>query len=121
MWATPVKEGKAIKLGELNRGRANFTTNSAFSSLFVTTEPNIKTKEPTGPVVMRGNVEKITFLEREPQITPGEEVEQLDEMEATPSSSTRDRLVTGLKRAGLVSLLAILAVFGLVFILTRPR
>lgn len=122
LWGTPIADDKAIKFGELGLGRAEFTIKKAFSNLFVTTEKNKKSKEPVGPVVMRGNVEKISFLEIKTTPTPVDEAAKADEDTATsPGLSRRDKLVQGLRRAGLVSLLALIAVFGLVFILTRNR
>lgn len=121
VWATPINGGKPIKLGALGLGRATFKTKAKFSSLFVTTEKNSKTKTPSGTIVMRGDVKKITFLEGSK--TPGLEEESVFEKEATPSPtpSTRERLVAGLKRAAVVSVLALGALIGLVFVLTRKR
>lgn len=123
LWGTPVSGKSAIKFGELGLGRAEFQVKSAFSNLFVTTEKKAKTKEPAGSVIMRGNVKRIAFLDSKTTPSPGEEVEPPDEVTASPSSalSTKDKLVAGLRKAGVVSLLALAAVFGLVFVLTKSR
>jgi hypothetical protein len=123
LWANPVDGGKAIKLGVLGFGRDEFKTKAAFSTLFVTTEKNKKTKTPEGPVVMRGNIKRISFLDKKEREAGEEEIAPTDEQEATPSPtpSTRDRLIAGIKRAGLVALLAFAAIIGLVFVITRSK
>jgi hypothetical protein len=122
LWANPADGSNAIKLGPLNLGKAVFTVKPAFTSLFVTTEQNPGVKNPTGSVVMKGSIKPITFLEKPgtpAAITaPGEEAV---EATPTPQSSVKDRLLTGLKRAGLASALALISILGLVFVLTRPR
>jgi hypothetical protein len=121
LWATQVKDGKPLKLGALGLGRAAFKTIVPFSNLFVTTESNVKSKTPTGTTVMAGDVKPIAFLqETKPQ--PEETQTPAEEETPTPTGqSTKDRLVSGLKRAALVSLFALLALVGLVFVLTRKR
>lgn len=122
LWATPKEGGNSIKLGELGKGRVDFKTNKAFTSLFVTTEQNINTKSPGGNVVMRGSLQPITFLERPTTPTPSlAGQKEVSEETQAQKLSTKDRLITGLKRAGLVSLLALVAVIGLVFVITRGR
>jgi hypothetical protein len=39
----------------------------------------------------------------------------------TEKTSIRDRILSGLKRAGLATGLALVAILGLVFVLTRPK
>jgi len=120
LWATPKEGGAPIKLGQLAYGKAEFRTNKAFTNLFVTTERNANTKTPSSNVVMRGTLHSITFLERPTTPTPAPPGQEGQEAEAQ-TLSTRERLVAGLKRAGLVSLIALVAVIGLVFVVTRGR
>jgi hypothetical protein len=131
MWATPVSGSKPIKLGSIGGGRAEFSTKTAFSNLFVTMEQSSKVRVPGG-VVMRGNVESITILETRPENTPTPSDEKIDgdedetkngeePQDKTQNLSTRDRLVLGLKRAGLVSFLALIALVGLIFVVSRSR
>jgi hypothetical protein len=123
LWANPTDGGKPFRLGTLGLGRVATKTKKTFSSLFVTTEADGKAKSPSGTTVMRGDLTKIKFLEG--PLTPAEEekeeVEEISEETLTPTPSTRSRLVAGLKRAALVSLFALAALIGLVFILTRKR
>lgn len=126
LWANTEDGGTPIRLGSIGLGVAEFSTKSRFTSLFITTEENAAAKVPSGEVVMKGSIKPIQFLERGGE-GESEEV-STDENETSPSptptaqkSSIRDRLLTGLKRAGLASGLALVAILGLVFILTRPR
>ena len=124
MWATPSDGSGEIKLGALGYGKATFKTNSPFSNLFVTTELDSRVRSPNGSVVMRGNVQSIGFLT---QAENGiqEELQEEFQPEPTPTPikqlTTRERLLVGLRRAGLVSFLALVAIIGLVFVITRSR
>ena len=125
LWANPIDGSKPVKLGPINLGKAEFSVKVAFASLFITTEQNPGVKDPTGDVVMKGSIKPITFLEKPgtpaPSEKPGEEGTTSPEQTTTNQTSVRDRLITGLKRAGLASALALVAILGLVFVLTRPR
>lgn len=128
LWTNPQDGSKAVKLGSIGLGRGEFLTKVGFSSLFITAEQNPGVKEPTGKVVMKGSIKPITFLEKdvvsETKTTDKDTDTSEDETTPTPEaqqSSVRDRLLTGLKRAGLASGLALVAILGLVFVLTRPR
>jgi hypothetical protein len=122
LWANPADGSKPVKLGPLNLGKAVFNVKPAFASLFVTTEQNPNTKDPNGAIVMKGSIIPISFLEKPgtpaPTAAPGEET---SEGTPTPKPAVSQRLLTGLKRAGLASALALIAILGLVFVLTRPR
>lgn len=127
MWATPKDGSKTIKLGTLGLGKGEFKTKTPFTALFVTTESKKDTKTPTGQVVLRGNVEPIKFLEEEltPTPTPSEEEEQATESEAeeetTKAMTTKDKLVLALKRAGIAALFALVALIGVIFVVSRSR
>ena len=75
VWANPIGGGSPFKLGELGFGKVDFRTKEAFAGLFVTTEVNSRIRSPEGPVVMRGAVETINFLERPQSPTPTPEGE----------------------------------------------
>ena len=123
--ANPNDGGSPIKIGSIGLGRAQFSVKQEFSSLFITGEQNANVKSPSGNVVMKGSIKPITFLEQEQPTQTAEEAEQQTSTSSpTPTqtqTSLRDRLLTGLKRAGLATGLALVAIFGLVFVLTRPR
>lgn len=125
LWATPSEGGNPVKLGTLGLGRGEYKTKTSFSNLFVTTEASKDTKTPAGRVVMRGDVEEISFLrdavfpteEPDEDITPaeGEEEEQPAEL------TTRQKLGLALRRAGIAALFALVALIGLIFVITRSR
>jgi len=119
VWATPLGGGSPVRLGELGFGRAEYKIRTAFSSLFVSVEQNKKTRTPSGTIVMRGNVAPIIFLETSP--TPSPEGLVVEEPTPTPKPSLRTKVSTAVKRAGIAVLLAVVAVMGLVFVLTRPK
>ncbi|OGM10023.1 hypothetical protein A2Z67_01695 [Candidatus Woesebacteria bacterium RBG_13_36_22] len=129
MWATPQKGGNPVKLGTLGLGKGEFKTKTPFTSLFVTTESKKDTKTPSGSVVMRGNIKSIEFLEGETTPTPtsspesdqvqnGEEVKQ---EEVKQELTTKDKLILALKRAGIAALFALVALIGIIFVISRSR
>jgi len=126
LWATPVTGGNPVKLGTLGLGRGEYKTKTSFSNLFVTTESNKDTKTPAGRVVMRGDVNEILFLkeavtptpEDEEEITPTEGEEETVEPETL---TTRQKLGLALRRAGIAALFALVALIGLIFVITRSR
>jgi hypothetical protein len=124
LWANPEGGGNAFKLGSINLGRGQYKVKPPFTSLFITAEQNPGVKNPTGKVVMKGSIKPITFLEKE--VSPVEETSEnggTTTPTPTPQTQTsiRDRILSGLKRAGLATGLALVAILGLVFILTRPK
>ncbi|MBU0570207.1 hypothetical protein KKB40_05545 [Patescibacteria group bacterium] len=144
MWAVPIDGNTSVKLGALALGKGEFKTKTSFSSLFVTTEKDSKTKIPTGVVVMRGTVEPIAFLENPPPPTPtqspkeesdesaseisdekqGSEQESDGEAISEPENgglSTKDKLLSALKRAGTAALIALVAVVGIIFVISKKR
>lgn len=131
LWANRVDGGNNIKFGRLEFGQKNFNTNQSFSSMFVTAERNGDVRQPEGRVVMQGNVQPITFLDRPTTPTPVPETQTIDEEagngeavdkdEIVEELTTRDKLITGLKRAGIVAFFALIALVGLIFVITRSR
>lgn len=124
VWATPTEGTKPIRLGTLGLGRAFFKTNKAFTSLYVTAEASKTPKSPSVNVVMRGGIEKIPLLERPttPTLMPEDQVAAADEDQTDEQkSSSRQRVVTGLRRAGIIIFTVLVAMIGLIFIITRTR
>jgi len=133
IWATPIDGNKSIKLGELGVGKANFEIKNAFSNLFVTTEQDKNTRVPKGEIVMNGNVQSISFLDKPTSPTPTPEKSDSNEKASrdqdqkeevtipTQELTTRERLVEALKRAGIVVFFGLVALVGLIFVLTRPK
>lgn len=130
LWATPKDTSTPVLLGFLGFGKATFRIVQPFSNLFVTTEENPGTPQPTGPVVMRGDVQTISFLERptSPTPTPKEEERKEEVTEEVPEEeadmarpTTREKLSLAVRRAGLAALFALIALVGLIFVVTRSR
>lgn len=129
MWAQPKDGDKVIKLGTLGLGKGEFKTKTPFVSLYVTTESKKDTKTPTGNVVMRGNIQPISFLESETSPTPTpspesdqEETEEITEPEEMkPELTTREKLVLALKRAGIATLFALVALVGIIFVVSKSK
>ncbi len=104
-------------------GKANFEIGDSFSTLYVTIEQNLGIRSPSNQVVMKGGLQKITFLDRPTTPTPTPEgmEEEIEQVEETAELSTREKLASAIKRAGIVALLGIVALIGLIFVLTRPK
>ena len=119
MWAQPLEGANPAKLGELGIGKAIFETRVAFSNLYVTTEKNRGVRRPEGQIVMRGNVQSVSFLDRPETPTPTQTI--TEEEPVQEELTTGQKLSLALKRAGIVILLALAATIGLVFVLTRPK
>jgi len=108
LWGIPTAGGEPFKIGPLGYGKSSFTTKDAFTTLFVTAETDEKVRTPSGDIVMQGPVQSITFLDRPTTPTPGPS----GEITAVPTVTiekltTQQRLILGLRRAGLISLLLI--------------
>lgn len=121
LWATAIKDGKAIKLGELGVGKAEFRTPVAFSNLFVTPERDTNVNSPTGPVVMQGAVQPVGFLEGAP-------VPQLQQPTPTPTpkvTSAGGDLAARIRRALLTLFIGIftlgIVAFALITTIRRLR
>lgn len=124
MWTTPSDGSKPQKLGTLGVGKANFETKKSFSSLFVTIEKNKNARSPSNQVVMQGNVQVISFLDKpgEATPTPKEATKETETQESsTQEQTTGQKLGAAIKRAGLIIFLGLVVIAGLVFVLTRPK
>jgi hypothetical protein len=128
VWANPPTGNKPVKLGDLGKGVARFEVAAPFSSLFITVEANQNPRNPGAITVMRGNVEPINFLQRATSPTPTLEPEDTEEptkAEEKPNDttnlSTKDKLLLALRRAGIAALIALIAIVGLIFVVTRSR
>lgn len=128
LWANSSSDNKTVKLGSLGIGKATFDTNKSFNQLFVTVEKDKKARTPTGDVVMRGDLKKLEFLENIQSPTPTEEstdseeaVDEQGQKDEKKPLSTREKLFTGLRRAGLIAFFALVALIGLIFVISRSR
>lgn len=81
-WIVPVDGKPPVKLGVLGVGKAEFGSNVRFTSVFVTKEGRQQSGQKMGPVVMRGEMRQIKFLET----GIGEPTPTLSPVEITPTS-----------------------------------
>ncbi len=126
LWGTPPTGKGVIKLGDLAKGEARFVVKQSFTSLYVTIEPNVGAKIPSKNIIMSGNIEPISFLQRPTSPTPTIEptkaaTEQPKKTTDTTNLSTKDKLVLALRRAGIAAIIALVAIVGLIFVVTRSR
>jgi hypothetical protein len=125
LWASPIEGNpNPIRLGPLGLGKGQFRSSRAFSALFVSTELRGDPRQPAR-VVMRGNLRPINFLETAapaPEIVQDDDESPFPEITPIPEEqTTRERLVLGLQRAGIISFVALIALIGLVFVISRSR
>ena len=124
VWATPIDGNRPVRLGELGVGKAQYEAGQQFSELFVSTEQMANVRSPSGNIVMRATAQPIAFLQRPTTPTPVPEKQpqgETPEQAESENLSTRDKLFTALRRAGIAALLALVAIIGLVFVITRSR
>ncbi len=127
LWGTPTTGKGVIKLGDLAKGEARFQVKQAFTSLFVTIEPNANVKTPGSNLIMKGAVEPISFLQRPTTPTPTLEpaktgtTDTAKKASDTGNLSTKDKLLLALRRAGIAAIIALVAIVGLIFVVTRSR
>lgn len=126
LWGTPSDGTEPILFGSLGSGRNVYESKKDLVSLFVTTEAKNNLRQPAGKIVMKGNIQKIEFLDNgssqpTPTISEPNDNGQVKELTPTPLPSTKDRLITGFKRAGIISILALIGIIALIFIITRSK
>jgi len=131
-WATPVEGQRDVRLGTIGVGRGEFLTKTRFKGLYVTTEEDKDPRTPSGRVVMRGDIEPIEFIEEVSDYEPTPTITINQEKEISPSSpkdsnetaseeSTSGKIFSAFKRAGVAAIVAMIALAGLIFVITRSR
>jgi hypothetical protein len=127
VWVTPTDGKPPARLGDLGKGLVRFESGLPFSRIFVTVEANPNTRTP-GITVMTGAVVPIEYLQRPTTPTPTLEVKPTEGQDgdqeggtSTTNLSTRDKLLLALKRAGIAAVIALVAIVGLIFVVTRSR
>lgn len=113
LWATPQKGGDPLKLGELSFGKMGAKTAAPFTELYVTQESNPKVKEPTGDIILKGQVQPIQNLVQKttPTPTPTPTEEEAEALKQAPETEKENRLKTLLRG------MTFLPIFGIVFII----
>lgn len=123
LWSNPVDSNTPERLGELGRGKGEYKTDNAFTSLYVSKERDDRAKRPSGEIVMVGNVEAIELLTTTDKETT--QITQEQAQEATASEQTKLNPKTSvsnlLKAGGIVGFIALIGAIIVVFLLTRQR
>lgn len=118
LWSNPLNGGDPVKLGTIGFGKGEFTTKSAFSSLFITKEESSNPKTPSSAVVMQGNVQALPGLTSATP-SPGQPATPTPEGELpsveTPIPTMQPR--SGIAKFLTGGILAVLGIAGLIFII----
>ena len=126
IWASPSTGKAALKLGDLGKGEARFQVKQPFTSLVVTLEATANVRTPSKNIIMTGGIEPISFLRRQTSVTPTLEASKTSPQPTstsvnTSNLSTKDKLLLALRRAGIAAVVALVAIVGLIFVVTRSR
>ena len=133
VWATNTNNGKDIRLGSLDFGRASYKINAPFKDMFVTIEGKKNPNSPSDQVVMTGQMQAFQFdnvsSDRPSTITPPPSsdmvtdentAQEIDEQSDT-SSSFLANITSFLLRAGII-ILVIVAIVGIIlFVISKLR
>jgi hypothetical protein len=127
LWAKSSVNGDIFKLGSIGIGKASFSTKDPFNQLFITIEENDKIRVPSENVVMNGGLTRIEFLENtlsnqegvDEEVTPTRTINQ--EQVEVPQLTTREKLLIGMKRSGIIAGVALIGLIGLILVITRSR
>lgn len=130
LWINPQGGGNPQKLGELGVGKADFGTNTTFTELFVTSETNDRVRSPSNRVIMRGSLQPITHLEGEVEaaVAPPEREEPAEEFgeiiaepTPTPTIAPQPGVLGGIRRVGLIAIIALFIIVLIIAAITRSR
>lgn len=125
MWAQPINGQNPIKLGALGLGRAVFSTKTPFDYLFVTLERDNRARNPSNEIVMEGYLSRIEFLDEIQETIQPDEIfiDDFDDepVEEVQELTSRQRLVTGLRRAAVIIFVLLVVTVATIFILTRKK
>ncbi|MCX7928618.1 MAG: hypothetical protein N2558_02950 [Patescibacteria group bacterium] len=133
LWATPTNESPPIKLAELGLGRISVKTKIPFKNLFVTIENDPKAKYPTGKMVMKGDIEPISFLEPniKESVTPTNVnlnltntetySAQNQEQVTKEKSNPKEKLFSAMQRASIVAAIVLVILVGIIFAVSKAK
>lgn len=122
-WATST-DNNIVKLGTLYSGKLEAKIKVDFNNLFITKETSQETKQPTGQVVMQGNVQPISFLEKTSQPEkPVETVTKASTTETTVKIPTvkQNRLEAIFKGSLIIPIVAFFIIIFIILFLVRRR
>lgn len=122
LWANTEAGGNPTRLGDISFGKAEFTFNRPFTSLFVTKEANARPRGPSENVVMRGEVRPISFLEGpapEPTVAEAEEVPAKETPSKTQAGARN--IFTTILLLVFIGSFILIGIGGLIFFILRAR
>lgn len=121
LWSVPV-EGNAqpIKLGELGLGRLEVRSNVPFKELYVVHEKQSPGQKVSESIIMRGGVQKISFLDRSdfPTPTPSD---ISDILIVDNSQNLIDKISEAFRNATVAFFLFIVVCVSLIFVIFKSK
>jgi len=127
LWGIAKNSGKNLKFGTLGFGKAEFSTKTEFSQLFVTVENNSRVRQPSSFVVARGFIKPLSASSQsskeEKETTPPENFGKILE-QPTPVPTlapSKSGLFSGIGKVGIFVAAGIFIFLILLAFLTRSR
>jgi len=130
VWSTSAENGRPAKLGDLDVGKGEFKTKTAFTDVYITQEQSSRSRTPS-EAILRGTMQPISFLEGPaptPTPTPqsgqpaenfGEIIEQQPTPTPTPAESKG--FLGGIQRVGLIAVIVVFVLILVIAAITRAR
>ena len=132
-WIENLDNGKILRVGDLDYGRAVYKVNAPFKKMFVTIEGKKNPNSPSDQVVMTGQVQPFQFnnvTSQQPstitpppsdeQVTDEDSAQQIDE-QSESSTSFLAKITSFLLRAGIVVLVVVAIVGIILFVISKLR
>lgn len=133
VWVTSLSNGKQVRLGSLDFGRASYKANVPFNNMYVTIENKKNPSSPSGEIVMTGQTQAFGFdniTSMQPstitpppsngQVTDEDTAQEIDD-QSESSTSFLANVTSFLLRAGIVVLVVIAIVGIILFVISKLR
>ncbi|OGY16590.1 MAG: hypothetical protein A2785_03285 [Candidatus Chisholmbacteria bacterium RIFCSPHIGHO2_01_FULL_49_18] len=127
VWATSAENGRPFKLGDLDVGKGEFRTSTAFTEVFITQEQSSRSRSPS-ETILRGAMQPISFLEGPapaPTPTPqsGQPAENFGQIieQPTPTPAESKGFLGGIQRVGLIAVIVVFVLILVIAAITRAR
>jgi len=129
VWGTSSENGRPFKLGDLDVGKGEFRTSTAFTEVFITQEQSSRSRSPS-ETILRGAMQPISFLEGPapaPTPTPqsGQPAENfgqiIEQPTPTPTPAESKGFLGGIQRVGLIAVIVVFVLILVIAAITRAR
>lgn len=133
VWVTSLSNGKQVRLGSLDFGRASYKANVPFNNMYVTIESKKNPSSPSDEIVMTGQIQAFEFdniTSMQPltitpppsngQVTDEDTAAQIDD-QSESSTSFLANVTSFLLRAGIIVLVVIAIVGIILFVISKLR